>query len=323
MQCKALFFFFLLSSSITAQNLVPNGSFEDYISCPQYLDGMEFVEHWYKSIIYPGLDYYHNPSPDYFHECALHPNLGVPQNVAGYMYAFDGVAYSGIIALSANSSFREFLGVEMISSLIQGQTYYCSMRVSKADEWNGNAGIAINGLGIVLSDQEIYSSTIDALSESAVVYFAEIVDESSEWVLLYGEYVAEDEYQYLHIGNFLGEGENQVLSASESMVYAYYYIDDVRVSTEPLLVTSNKSMASMESAYAFPNPFSGLVQFRASQRIWVVEIYTLTGAKVHETHGGAENMINVELGELSQGLYVARLVFEDGDSEFIKIIKNQ
>lgn len=139
MKCKALFFALFLPLMLNAQNLVPNGSFEDYVSCPDHLDGMEFVEHWYKSIIEPGIDYYLNPSPDYFHECALHPNLGVPENIAGNQLAHNGNAYVGVISYSSNNyNYREIIGVELTSSLVPGQSYFCSFLFSRAVGWGGN-----------------------------------------------------------------------------------------------------------------------------------------------------------------------------------------
>ena len=77
-----LFIFFVLGNckySVAQINLVPNGSFEDTISCPSLLDQIYYTKYWrgYGSV-------------DYFNGCAI-SQVGVPLNRLGYQVANNGV----------------------------------------------------------------------------------------------------------------------------------------------------------------------------------------------------------------------------------------
>ena len=324
MQCKALFFFFLLSSSITAQNLVPNGSFEDYISCPEHLDGLEFVEHWYKSIIYPGLDYYQNPSPDYFHECATHPSAGVPENLLGDQIPFDGNAYCGLFTYDEMfQNDREVVGVQLTEALVPGQTYYCSFWYVRPVVWSG-LGYATDNLGIKFSNTAIFSSTAEALDGFAHLKVEEVAIDSVNWVLLYGEVVPEQSYQYLHIGNFFSDEEtnSELVSFSQSTIQAYYFIDDVRVSADPLVVTSLDQHDLKQDIKVYPNPVNDLLNVFSAQQMRKIQIYSVSGKIVEEIEINNENKIIVNLNHISTGLYIAVVQFENGDTKSLKINKN-
>ena len=68
------------------QNLVPNGSFEEYTSCPELIS----------SVFLTGWTNLHTTSADYFNACNLNGVADVPLNQFGYQYASDGQAYVGL-----------------------------------------------------------------------------------------------------------------------------------------------------------------------------------------------------------------------------------
>lgn len=322
MKCKALFFILFFPAFLNAQNLVPNGSFEDYISCPEYLDGMEFVEHWYKSILYPGLDYYLNPSPDYFHECALNPIAGVPDNVIGNQMAHEGVAYSGLYTYEEVSpDYREVMGVSLISALIPGQTYYCSMYYVRAVGWS-MVGLATNNLCMKFSNEEIYTSTEQAVNEVAHIKLDELAIDSVNWGLLYGEFTPELSYQYLHIGNFFSSNKTEIESFSSESGIGYYFIDDVRVSTEPLLVTSDYTHESSHELTVFPNPVHEELNIMSKQIVKNVRIRDVSGKLIEEFAVQEEGRFSLNLEHVSKGLYIAVVYFDNGESQSVKVIKN-
>src|SRR5436189_139332 len=78
------YFFLLLSTSASAQNLVPNPSFEDTVACPTTVDQVYKATGWHS----------YRPSPDYFNTCADSASLfSVPYNAFGYQYPRTGNAY--------------------------------------------------------------------------------------------------------------------------------------------------------------------------------------------------------------------------------------
>ena len=320
MQCKALFFFFLLSSSITAQNLVPNGSFEDYISCPQYLDGMEFVEHWYKSIIYPGLDYYQNPSPDYFHECAPSTGLGVPDNIIGSQYAHVGSAYSGLFTYNSTWPLnREVMGVSLTAPLEPGQTYHCSLYFVRAVGWS-QVGLATNNLGMKFSHDEFFSSTAEATDGTAHVVLNELGIDSANWTLLYAQFTPEEPYQYLHIGNFFSTEMTEIESYSDLSTLAYYFIDDVRV--EPSFVTNVEQLKPEHGIVLYPNPTSDFIKVRSETDIRELQIYASTGKQMFSESWIDDKEFDINVSSIKSGLYIVIAFLNDGELKSLKFIKN-
>lgn len=321
MNCKALFFLLLLPISVVAQNLVPNGSFEEFVSCPEHLDGLEFVEHWYKSIIYPDLDYHQNPSPDYYHACAMGSIVGVPDNIQGSQFAYSGVAYGGLYTYEATwFNSREVMGVELSATMIPGQTYYCSLRYVRPVGWSA-VGLASNNLGIKFSNTAFFESTIQAMDGVAHIRVEEVAIDSVNWVLLYGEFVPEHAYQYLHIGNFFSDEETDVITFSQSSVWAYYYIDDVRVSTEPLDVSSVGEQRLGQRVQGFPNPVEEELNIVSSKPMKTIQVYGISGRLIENFELNKETEFRVDLSHISTGLYIAVVQFESGDTESLKINK--
>lgn len=105
-------------------NLVPNPSFEEYNQCPNADAQFSRVNHW--------VSFRNNP--DYQNACDTTNKAGVPNNIWGYQSAASGQAYAGMLSFSSSgnqsTSFREYLGAELISPLTIGTRYYVSLKVS-------------------------------------------------------------------------------------------------------------------------------------------------------------------------------------------------
>src|SRR4051812_49167417 len=90
----------LASLNGSGQNLVPNGDFETYNSCPTTLSGIGFSP---SCTLFPTVASWVNPlknsTPDYLNSCAPgSTGVKVPATVFGYQLPYDGNAYAGIIA---------------------------------------------------------------------------------------------------------------------------------------------------------------------------------------------------------------------------------
>ena len=68
----------LISKLISAQNLVPNPSFEHYDSCPDFYSELSYATGWLAF----------SPSPDYFNSCDLSQFVGCNKNFAGMQNPF-------------------------------------------------------------------------------------------------------------------------------------------------------------------------------------------------------------------------------------------
>src|SRR5437762_302428 len=78
------------AGSTLAANLVVNGNFESYTSCPTSYGQLSVAAPW---------DAPTTGTSDYLNACApvVFPSLNVPQNQLGYEPALSGVGYGGFI----------------------------------------------------------------------------------------------------------------------------------------------------------------------------------------------------------------------------------
>src|ERR1700758_2025386 len=88
----------------TGQNLVSNGSFEIYTTCPPTAnsnspDYVAYSTGWQSSL----------NSPDYLNACSTPTTVGIPDNIFGTQSAFDGNAYCGIHPYIKGTFYREIL----------------------------------------------------------------------------------------------------------------------------------------------------------------------------------------------------------------------
>ncbi len=83
----------------SAQNLVPNGSFEEHTGCPTIPDQIYLADGWSA----------YRETPDYYHECGNSAlEMTVPNCAFGYQYAATGVAFAGIITFATTfADYRE------------------------------------------------------------------------------------------------------------------------------------------------------------------------------------------------------------------------
>lgn len=73
----------------------------------------------------------------------------------------------------------------------------------------------------------------------------------------------------------------------------------------------------------YPNPFSNLITIETNEPIFKIEIYNLLGQMVKSKiiDSPTNNSVNINLSELVQGNYIAKIYVENGEKS-VKIIKN-
>jgi gliding motility-associated-like protein len=123
--------------------------------------------------------------------------------------------------------YREYLEVELMSSLIPGERYYAEMFVSHAEETQ----YVINNLGMHFSDTFFQDLSIgSALNFDVQIESDQITFGDTNWVKISGEFVANSPSAYLIIGNFKDNDNTLFIQdSSKRLTNGYYYIDDVSV----------------------------------------------------------------------------------------------
>lgn len=254
---KPVFFIFLIiffhfSHLHTQENLVPNGDFEEYMTCPDINPPYYFVDratHWFMPST--GSSDYFNACSDYFDVTINSLLFSVPQNSMGYQEARSGVAYGGYYAALTpkNDNYFEYLSVKLTNPLKRNKlyclTYYLSLGDSTFKKTSGQYLQIVNHSGAYFSNDLEISSDYTRIIASPQVYNPPdiMLNDSTGWQKVEGIFIAEGNEQFLTIGYFFDY--NQInfnyASATDSAVTAYYFIDDISL---------------IELDFNFPNVFT-------------------------------------------------------------------
>lgn len=220
-----------------AQNLVPNWSFEEISGCPDDLGQVERATGW---LIFRGEE-----SCELFHTCGVPPLTSVPGNVFGHQWPASGNAYAGGVFFSASEPwpyvFREYFGIELSQPLIVGQQYFATMKVSRAPEDRttfspGGHRYACNNIGLLFSSSYFFQFDLEPAPGYAHVRSAQVVEDSLNWTMISGSFIADSAYHYVVVGNFFNDEETDAVVANPDGYWnlAYYFVDEVCVSPDPL-----------------------------------------------------------------------------------------
>ena len=232
----------LMTCLVTAQtataqlNIVPNPGFEKYSSTP--------IGWFYKGAHFTSvMKYWSSPtsaSPDVFG-----PRVRVPAHWAskgfGEQSARSGKSMVGLTAYGCDEGkphCREYIQIQLAEPLVKGQKYYVEFWVTHLSR-----SLQVNNLGAYFSDTP-FKEIIDVVIDAAPQIKADQVVSASpnNWKKISGSFEANSEASYLVIGNFYPDSLTKVQRYnSNSLNYAYYYVDDVQLRKEqPILAVPIK-----------------------------------------------------------------------------------
>jgi hypothetical protein len=209
-------------------NLVPNGNFEYYSTCPTSTAQLANATGWNS----------YQSTPDYFNSCYSSGivRVGVPTNRWGSENAVSGNAYAGA---SFYYGRREAL-TRAIGPLTPLRSYEVSMSISLAD----HSRYAVDGIGAYFFDHGATSVSNNHQLVPQVDFSSDgVVTTKSGWVRLTAYFVADSSYDNIVIGNFQ---QDSVLSFvalnSGSINHAYYYFDSIVVRAENVALRYRDSL---------------------------------------------------------------------------------
>ena len=220
--------FFIKNISFGQQNLVPNGNFEEYWTCPIGMSNLINPPFLPLSNPYSPKNWYdpNIASSDYFNTCSTLPEeTGVPYNLFGYQWPHSGNAYCGFNGICFNPEwFSEYIAVKLIEPLKANEMYCLSFWIVNSD----STIIVNNGIGAWFSQDSIDFNT--HVPELGQVVFDTIISERINWTKLQQSFIAQGEESFMTIGN-VSNGNWDSLHLSFNSVnfpnVSYYYIDDV------------------------------------------------------------------------------------------------
>ncbi len=215
-----------------AQNLVPNPSFEFFVSCPNNQDQLFKATPWLSPT---------GTTPDYYNACTS-SIVSVPTNWYGFQNARTGSAYAGFASYYyCNFNCREYIEAPLLDTLLPGRKYCVSFYVSLADSsFNGIAPI-----GAYLSDTIVNNlATVEYLQVTPQISSPALIpiSDTLNWILVSGSFIANGGEKFIIIGTFVTDTNLTIDTVRTSFLpiekFAYYYIDDISV-TEVIPCNSN------------------------------------------------------------------------------------
>ena len=296
---------FAQSAIVHAQNLVPNPSFEEYDTCPDYFSQLYHASGWTINI----------NTGDYFNICGV-PDVHIPNNVMGFQYPPDHscTAYCGIITYAEiNPGSEEIIGRNLISPLIIGQKYYVSFKVSLADV---NCGI--NKLGIKFTNT-FYGDTITIpsplVNNFAHIYTNNVITDTSNWTQIAGSFTADSAYNYILIGRFFDYSNTTTICNDSNIKWSYYFIDDICVSSDSSFCydysyTCNVGITNYENnnINISPNPIYSVLHISSENiRNYSLKVYNLTGELIFQS-GKLNSNTDINLSQYPKGVYFLQII---------------
>ena len=215
----------------SAQNLVPNGSFENFLVCPgsySQASGEFRVNDWTSA---------NRGTPDHFHACS-HGEADVPHNWAGTSDAYDGLGYAGIFLLiNRDQQYQEYLQCKLKLPLLKDTIYHIEFHYKLASY----SRFAVDRIGLLLTDSVIQSRSDDCINLKPtldVVKDSALTQQTGLWETASMSYQAHGGENFVTVGNFYTNAETKKYKIKFRPVgnemlelAAYYYIDDVIVAS--------------------------------------------------------------------------------------------
>ncbi|MBN9484699.1 MAG: hypothetical protein BGO70_06745 [Bacteroidetes bacterium 43-93] len=213
-----ILFLLIYSLSVSAQvNMVANGNFEVYNTCPNNGDQVYRCTGWQA---------YHSGSSDYFNRCT-NSSVGVPVNAWGYREPASGDAYTGLYIgrLQDATDYKEYITTKVMP-LQENRAYEVSMSVSLADI----SQYAAKGLGVWFYKDVPLFTGMAGLPVVPQLIYDTLVTQKSGWVRLKKVIVADSSYDHMVIGGFIPSAMLDTVGVnSGNQDWIYYFIDSVVV----------------------------------------------------------------------------------------------
>ncbi|MES2514847.1 MAG: gliding motility-associated C-terminal domain-containing protein [Bacteroidota bacterium] len=275
----------------TQTNLVYNGDFELYSSCPNVLTTpLQNPQEITKCL---GWSAPTHGTSDYFNFCAA-LYVGIPNNYFGYQWAKSGNGYCGFHAygveiLQSGYHWWEYIQDSLTSSLIANNTYSVSFYVSWAEN---QSGLCCKNIGAyVTNNRPLQLNSSSPLNLPAQIKDTVCRQDSLNWSLISGTFVAQGNERYITIGHFADSlsYDTALVKLSDGQYFAsiYYYIDDVALTN----ITQIDTSKVIECVKIFPNVFTpnndsanDVLRFKTCSEIIKTSIYNRWGNLVFETN---------------------------------------
>lgn len=302
-------------------NLVPNAGFEDTLACPsnvsgQYGDEIYKLTHWFPV----------RNSADFFNTCSSNQNA-VPLNATGFQYPHIGSGYIGLFTIGnfiPFPNYREYVGVQLSQSLIIGTKYYFTMYLSSAFGGQGIYSFS-NNVGFKLSTIQYEAQSNPLAPDNLPTGFCfSIIQDTTSWLTFRFSFTADSAYSFLYLGNFFDDFNTDSIGAfgSSGGLGAYYYLDDICLSTDSLtcetITRIDEQMLNYYEVIAYPNPVGNELYFKNINAAIKFQILDIIGQELMSGYLNRDQSV-INLQNLKSGIYYIRIL--NDSYTLIKLLK--
>lgn len=310
---------FLLTFRICdAQNLVPNGDFEQHSGCPTAFSQILLAVPWMN----PSTNSDTTGSPDYYNQCAPNSTCNVPNNYLAYQPAHSGVAYSGFYLWQLNlDSVREYIEAPLTSTLIANSCYHFEMYVNLAD----SCQYTVDNISVYFSDTAItgINNYYPLPFNPQINNLAGSIFDTLSWMLVSGDYIAQGGENYLIIGNFNDDASTDTILVNSAVgePFVYVFIDDVSLIQIPPCNTGIKEENEITINNIYPNPFNDKLTFRnINNELSEIILYDIASRKIIQEK--FTNSVSLNTEQLAKGLYLYEVRSRSGLCKKGKVVKD-
>lgn len=262
---KPVFFIvFIVFSSFSQQNLVYNGDFEEFSSCPDNASNPFEIPYQIEKCIgwtaptYGTSDYFNVCAMDYFTsgQVIQPPYSAICSTCYGSQPPFNGNGYLGFLCASYTGGsgsdgyngimWWEYLNGKTTEPLVAGEKYLFSMKISLSEA----SDLMINEIGVLLTNYSIHTTNTASLNEipQIIFYDENYFNDTVNWIHLEQEFIAQGGEKYITIGNFkdnINTDTLRRLPINIGVMSSFIFVDDVRL-----------SKVFIDSTFQMPNVFS-------------------------------------------------------------------
>ncbi len=220
------FVYVLLCFNLSAQNIVPNSSFEKVTRISNgWISSDQIFEARMKGWTVPNLG-----SPDIFFN-KIKGKIWPPRKglVLTSHRARTGqmmVGFKTYGCITATQHCKEYMQVELTERIEKGEEYFIEFWVNPV-----STSIKTNNIGLAFSDVEIQDNSPYGLHyfDPAIIEKSVIKNSPNDWFRISGTVKADGNYNYAIIGNFYTDDETEIDTTGAKIDYSFYLIDDVLI----------------------------------------------------------------------------------------------
>ncbi|MCF8257716.1 MAG: T9SS type A sorting domain-containing protein [Flavobacteriales bacterium] len=306
------------------QNLVPNGDFEELLSCPDNMGQWYYTTNWNSA---------NNASPDYFHVCGppqillpadTFPFLGVPDNLFGHQLPHSGDAYMGLYAMQLpDIDLRDYIQAQLTDSIIYGVRYKVSFHASLTGEYSR---YAISTLGAHLSTEPLSSNSFSVFDVEPQILNDPLypLTDTIDWILITDTFVSRTGGErFITIGNFHRDVDSDTLFFNpvppSGNRCAYYYIDDVSVIALDSIPNGVEEYGGLRFT-VFPNPATDMVRIETRHDLGSVRLSDMLGREVYGRAAQGRSH-TLDLRHLPTGIYLLQVTDLQGHTSSQRVVK--